>query len=150
MSSAPQVGIVGLNAFLRDMKRLSIDTSPLNPALRAAGRAAATPIAEVARSTIPRDSGDLSGDVRVTASRTGAAVRMGRSSIPYAGWVEFGGTRRAPRVSERDYNARGRYLFPAADNLSSQAARLYADALGPALDAFAWSNTTNDPGSVHD
>ena len=148
MAQAPQVAIVGLKALLRDVKKLAANNGDLNKALSAAGRHAAEPIAAVARSSLPQGSGRLAGDVRVTASRSGAAVRMGRSNLRYAGWVEFGGTRRVPHTSTRAYDPRGRYLFPAAIQLAPVAARLYSDATQAALDNFDWTNSGTS--TVHD
>lgn len=145
MAAQAQVQVVGLRALNRDLKRMTGDTGPLYKALAAAGRAAAEPVAAVTRSTLPQVSGRLAGDVRVTASRSGAAVRMGRSSLRYAGWVEFGGHRKTPHQSFRDFNPRGRYLFPAAVQLASVAARRYTDATNRALEQFPWTNTGGDP-----
>ena len=145
MAQAPQVAIVGLKALLRDVKKLTANNGDLNQALSAAGRHAVEPIASQARSALPQDSGRLAGDVRVTASRSGAAVRMGRSNLRYAGWVEFGGTRRVPHVSTRDYDPRGRYLFPAAIQLAAIAAERYSVATQAALDNFDWTNTGSSP-----
>jgi hypothetical protein len=143
--AAPVVDVVGLKAFSRDVKKLGEAGGPLDAAMRAAGRLAATPVAEAARSAIPHVTGTLAGDVRVTASRSGAAVRMGRKPVPYAGPVEFGGY-----PAGREYNARGRYLFPAADRLATTAGDLYSTAVGKALDDFGWTNATADPEAVRD
>jgi hypothetical protein len=144
---APTVAVVGMAALRRDITRLCADGGPLNKALSAAARTGAEPVAAAARSALPQVSGRLAGDVRVTASRTGAAVRMGRTSLRYAGWVEFGGRRRVPHDSVRPYDPRGRYLFPHAVQLASVSARLYAAGAQKAIDGFAW---TNPAGTVHD
>jgi hypothetical protein len=154
--AAPQVQVVGLRALNRDLQRLTDDRGPLNKLMAQAGRTAAEPVAAATRSALPQGdrpgelTGRLAGDVRVTASRSGASVRMGRSSIRYAGWVEFGGTRRTPHRSSRDYNPRGRYLFPNAVQLAARSARLYSDAVTRAFDNYPWTNTGTDPGGVHD
>ena len=145
MAQAPQVAIVGMKALNRDLGRLCGQRGPLNKALAAAGRAAAEPVAAATRSRLPQVSGRLAGDVRVTATRSGAAVRMGRANLRYAGWVEFGGRRRVPHQSQRDYDSRGRYLFPAALNLAGQVAQRYSTATQTAIDAFGWTNTGSDP-----
>jgi hypothetical protein len=150
MAATAEVGVVGLTALNRDLKRLAADTGPLNKAMADAGRRAVEPIAVFARSTLPQVSGRLAGDVRVTASRSGAAVRMGRASIRYAGWVEFGGHRMVPWESQRDYQPLGRYLFPAARQLAAVAAADYSAAVTAALNGFDWTNSHADPGSVHD
>jgi hypothetical protein len=150
MAQAPQVAVVGLRALNRDLGRIVADRGPLNKAMAAAGRAAAEPVAAMARSALPHASGRLAGDVRVTASRSGAAVRMGRKTLPYAGWVEFGGTRRKPHDSARLFVRAGRYLFPAAAQLAPVAARLYSDATTAAFANYRWTNRGDNPGGVHD
>lgn len=139
------VSVVGVKALLRDLARAGEPTGPIADALKAAGRAAATPVAATTEASLPYVTGTLSGDVRVTATRTGAAVRMGRSTIPYAGPVEFGGY-----PGDRPYLPQGRYLFPAAQRLAQTAAQTYSDYLQAAFDAMPWTNTTTDPGGVHD
>ena len=143
--TAPAVNVVGLRAFNRDMGKMAGPNGPLLKAMQAAARAAVEPVAAATRSSLPQASGRLAGDVRVTATRTGAAVRMGRSSLRYAGWVEFGGHRRAPHESSRDYDSRGRYLFPNAIQLAASSARLYSDAITKAFNDFHWSNTDDTP-----
>jgi hypothetical protein len=59
--------------------------------------------------------------------------------------VEFGGHRRAPHESSRDYDSRGRYLFPNAIQLGAVSARLYSDAITKAFNDFHWSNTDDTP-----
>jgi hypothetical protein len=145
VATAPTVGVVGLKAFTRDWAKLTSDTGPLYKALAAAGRKAADPVAAATRATLPQDTGRLAGDVRASGTRSGAAVRMGRSSIRYAGWVEFGGTRKVPHRSTRDYNPRGRYLFPAAVSLASMSADLYSAATGQLLAHFQWTNQGANP-----
>jgi hypothetical protein len=146
-ATTPTVGIVGMRALVRDIARLAEDTSgPLLEAFKAAGRTAAEPVASRTRSSLPHVSGALSGDVRITSARTGASVRMGRSSIPYAGPVEFGWP-----AHNREYIAGGRYLFPAAAGLAERVVELYSDAMSKVFaTAGVWENTTDDPEAVHD
>jgi hypothetical protein len=150
--AAPVISIVGMRALRRDIKRQTDEqSSALYTAIKRAGRQAAEPVAALTRANLPHVTGRLAGDVRVTASRTGAAVRMGRKSVPYAGWVEFGGTRKRPHLSEREYVRTGRYLFPAARGLAERSAQLYAEGLERVLGAGAtWTNTTVNPAQVHD
>jgi hypothetical protein len=150
MAAAPQVGVIGLRALQRDLTRLCADQGDINRAFAQAGRQAVEPIGAAAKAAFPQDTGRLAGDVRVTASRSGAAVRVGRSSLRYAGWVEFGGRRRAPHETARPYDPRGRYLFPAALQLAPRAAQTYADALTRTLDSFGWTNTSPAGDSIHD
>jgi hypothetical protein len=146
----PVVAMVGLNALKRDLVKAAQDRGIINAAFSKAGTQAMQPIAGVVRGALPHVTGRLAGDVRVTASRSGGTLRMGRASIRYAGWVEFGGRRRAPFESSRDYTPNGRYLFPAARRLAGEASQLYTVALQQAIGAIPWTNTTNDGGAVHD
>ena len=138
--------MVGLKALRKDIDRLATEQGgQVARALVDAGRAAAEPVAAAARQSLPRDTGTLAGDVRVSATRTGAAVRMGRKAVPYAGPVEFGGW-----PEGREFEAGGRYLFPAAAHLAEVAASVYAVGVQRALDAFNWTNDTDNAGAVHD
>jgi hypothetical protein len=146
MAQAPEVQVVGLRALMRDLARAANpDAGALLDAMKKAGRTAVEPVAAAVQSTVPKASGALSGSVRVSATRTGAAVRMGRASVPYAGPVDFGGW-----PDDREYIAGGRYLFPAAEGLAPKSAQLYNDGMQRALDSFNWTNTTSDGAAVHD
>jgi hypothetical protein len=152
------VAVIGAKTLFKDLERFGADTGPLAKAFAAAGKKAVAPIADAVRGRLPvsdRDDkwtvpGQLAGDVRTNATRTGATVRMGRARIAYAGWIEFGGTRKRPHAAHRDYFKGGQYMFPAASALTSAAADTYAAAAQQALDAFDWTNTTSDGSGVHD
>jgi hypothetical protein len=151
MAQAPVVQVAGLRALVKDMKALGAPAGPLLKQMQQAAKSAGEPVAAMTRATLPQVSGQLAGTVRVTATRTGASVRMGSSSIRYAGWIEFGGTRRAPHESMRDYQSNGRYLFLAARAEVGQVTALYEAAVTKALNAYRWSNEeTTNGGSVHD
>jgi hypothetical protein len=145
MAQTPTVALAGYKALMRDIVALSGPQGELTKAMVAAGRSAAEPVAEAARAALPHVSGRLAGDVRVSASRSGAGVRMGRASLRYAGPVDFGGY-----PGERPYIRDGRYLFPAAVREAPAAARAFEIAATAALASYHWTNTTTDPGGVHD
>jgi hypothetical protein len=159
--AAPLVEVVGLRALMKDLKAAGDDrSSSLIKEMQQAGKVAMQPIADAARGTVPHDTGrvhaeakgpTLEQDIRVTASRTGAAVRMGRKGkLEYAGWIEFGGVRHRPHTSERAFVKDGRFLFPAARGLTQTAKRLYEDGVARAFDHYHWTNTSADPESAHD
>jgi len=148
--AAPTVALVGLRAMQRDLVKAAADTGALNTAFKAAGKAAAQPVYAAAKSALPQDTGRLAGDLRIGATKSGASIRMGRSSVRYAGWVEFGGHRKAPHESSRDYDSRGRFLFPSAVSLAGTVPGLYSTALQKALDGLPWTNETASPASIHD
>ncbi len=146
MAAAPTVEVVGLKALARDLAKASDPRAgEVLGYMKRAGVQAANPVADATRSSLPHDTGSLSGDVRVSANRTGATIRMGRKSIPYAGWVEFGGTRHRPHTTSRPFIADGRYLFPAARQLQSEVASLYSDAIGDAFAHLSWTNPGDQP-----
>jgi hypothetical protein len=158
----PVVAIVGAKAFRADLRRASEDVqSPMYAALKAAGMSVAAPLVSTERESLPVSDVDanewhrvgwLAESVRAYATRTGAGVRVGFPSGPvYAGWVEFGGARRDPHLSRREFVKDGRYLFPAAQSQGPAAAEAYQAAMQRVLNASVlWTNTGDDPGSVHD
>jgi hypothetical protein len=150
VAQAPAVAVVGLNALRRDLARMTSNTGALNKAFQRAGATVAEPVAATARASVPQSSGRLGGTIRVRRMRSGAGVAMGTASARYAGWVEFGGHRRAPHASAREYRPLGRYLFPAGLSFASTGAQAYTSALNAALDGFDWTNETNDPTAVRD
>ena len=146
MAAPPQVGIVGVKALVRDLKRIGDpQTGALLKDMREAGRAAITPVANEARSRVPQLTGGLAGSVRVSATRTGASVRMGSKKVLYAGPVEFGGY-----PAGREFVATGRYLFPAARDLAPAAARDYEAAINATFARYPWTNGGNQPEGIHD
>jgi hypothetical protein len=148
--AAPVIGLVGMRALRKDIKRQTDNTaSQLYNGIKAAGRLAASPVAAATRDALPRATGRLAGDVRVSATRTGASVRMGRATVPYAGYIDFGGN--LPRGQSRPYIPTGRFLFPAARALAARAAADYSRALSTVLASPAiWTNDTANEGAVHD
>lgn len=65
-------------------------------------------VASMVRSRQPHRSGALAASVDAAPGEKGASLSLG-GSLPYAGWIEFGGTRGRP------YVATGRTLFPTAE-----------------------------------
>ncbi|HSS11146.1 MAG TPA: HK97 gp10 family phage protein [Acidimicrobiales bacterium] len=135
--AAPTVAIEGLKALRRDLIKLGEDD--MVKAFVAAGQKVAEPLAGTIRSVLPSDSGDLAGTVRAAKIRTGAALRVGSKAVPYAGWVEFGGTRSRPHFSTRPFIKDGRYIFPAARQAGPGAAQAYSDEVERIIDSFRWT-----------
>jgi hypothetical protein len=150
-AQAPQVGVVGLRALNRDIKRATDNSGPIYAVMAQAGRMAAQPVADQTRSSLPQvetsehPAGTMAADVRISATRSGAKVSMGRKSLPYAGPLEFGGWPHG-----RQFIANGRYLFPAAVSLASTSAQLYESAIESGFASFPWTNTTSEGAAVHD
>lgn len=102
-------GVAALVAHAKTLERRIAAQAPRafdGPARKAA---AAT------RARIPRRSGRMAASVQTGTSPNGVWVGYA-DTVPYAGWIDFGGDRRGGRgaVASRAYIAAGRYLFPAA------------------------------------
>jgi len=147
-----QVAVIGMAALRRDINKLADNqSSRLYNEIKKAGKEAAEPVAARARADYPHGpSGNLSASVRTSGTKTGAAVRAGsKAKAPYAGWIDFGGSR--PDTSTRQFVQAGRYLFPAAAGLASRAAELYSAALERTFsDPSVWTNTSDDGSKVRD
>ena len=139
---ADAVTVVGVDALAADFVKLCAKTGPLNKALADAGVAALNPVAAATRSAVPQDSGRLAGDVKVDATWSGAVVRMGSPSIRYAGFVDFGGTRKAPHASTRPYLTQGRFMWPHALDVAGKAGPVVEAATTKALAAYNWTQAT--------
>jgi hypothetical protein len=143
---AAAVQIVGLRAMMRDLATMSDPIGgALLKAMREAGKEAVQPVADAVRNALPSKTGTLRGTVRVSSTRTGATLRVGRKTIPYAGPVDFGGY-----PGQREFLREGRYLYPTMQAHQAQVVREYEAAIGRAVDHFPWTNYTNDPKAVHD
>jgi phage gpG-like protein len=111
----PAIKVVGFDELVsgsEDLTRRIVKSSP---------RAMKTAVDEVgapmARGSVPVVSGDLRGSITTGAGvgrNYGTAFLGMGEGLPYAGWIEFGGTR------GRSYIPKGRYLGPAADRATSQ------------------------------
>jgi hypothetical protein len=152
----PLVTIVGAKALRHDVNRLVDDISgPLYKAMAQAGYDAVQPIVARTRADLPVSAraetvthrpGRLAASVRASRIRTGGVVRMGSARVPWAGWVEFGGTRHRPHESYRPIVKTGRYLWPAARDLAPRAAADYAAALTKIFASpDVWTNTGSQP-----
>ena len=79
-----------------------------------AARDAAESVQGKARSAVPHRSGRLAASITVETTDDDAALV---SSVPYAGWIEYGGSRGRPYVSS------GRYVGPSAQGAEDLMAR---------------------------
>jgi hypothetical protein len=132
VAAKPLVQVIGADAARRDLIRFA--GQPAIDAFVAAGVAVAEPVAARARAKLPKGpTKRLSGSVRVARIRTGAALRFGGGSIPYAGPVEFGGWPRG-----RPFIAGGRYVFPTALGMAPAAADQYSQRLDYAINRYPW------------
>lgn len=79
-------------------------------------KAIAERLAARVRAKMPRRSGRAAGSVRGGATMRTAYVEHGKSSVPYVGWLDFGGTLRPAggrhNTIHRPVVDGGRYLYP--------------------------------------
>lgn len=112
------VRVEGLREFRRDLRRMD---KALPVALRGELLKIGHKVAERAQSKMPVVTGRARGSVRAGVSGTNAYVAIGKKSVPYAAWLDFGGTLR-PTGHRRNTIRRqplrmGRYLYPAVEEM---------------------------------
>src|SRR5262245_50903992 len=98
-------------------------------------RSVADQVATIVRSRVPRRSGRLAGSVVSDQADEGALVGMG-DGVPYAGWIEFGGTRGRPYVPT------GRYLYPTASDAAPLLQRAGEQVAHDEIRRMAWPPVT--------
>lgn len=111
-----KVKVEGFREFRAALK--AVDTA-LPKELRKGLNEVANLVAEEAATRVPVRSGALQSSIRPMSTSNEGRVVMGKNSVPYAGWIEFGGTI-SPRGTPvtRPFLRNGRFLFVAADDLA--------------------------------
>jgi phage gpG-like protein len=94
-------------------------------------RDAAAALVAATRGRVPKDSGRLAASVGAVTLPDGAAVTFG-AGIPYAGWIEYGGTRGRP------YVAAGRYLGAGVDRAAADYGRRTQTATDAEIGRLPW------------
>ena len=99
-------------------------------------------VADAVSARVPRLTGALAASV--SAEREDERVFVGygdEDEVPYAGWIEFGGTRfgRGAGIAERPYIDRGRYLYPAAFNAEPMLVAAGAEVADDEIGRFSWA-----------
>jgi hypothetical protein len=86
------------------------------------------------RTAVPHVTGRLADSIAGHADPQihGATLGIGGPGVPYAGWIEFGGTR------GRDYIPRGRYLYPIAFAAGSEVKREATISTTNEIKGFRW------------
>ena len=130
MSEGVEVRVVGFEQLVEGSTRLVGKIE--DAAGRALERETAAQAASNVRARVPHLTGALAGSVVTGSDQRGSAwVGIG-AGVPYAGWIEFGGTRGRPYIGE------GRYLFPTALAAEPQAVVVASTAAEREIGAFAW------------
>jgi hypothetical protein len=116
MSDVGTARIEGLREFASAVRKLDNETA--KRMRRELKQEVAEPVAQRIRSNVPVRSGNWRKAIRGGATNKGAHIVWGRSKVPYAGWMEFGGglpskqRRSGPPRVRRDREPEGRYVFP--------------------------------------
>lgn len=121
--------IIGADEAFRDLKEVA---GKINSAAVAEALQQARHLVPLVQAKVPKVTGRLRASLAaaLTTNRDGAiAGYNGRA--PYAGWIEFGGSKGRP------YAAEGRYLYPTAEEANVTAA--LEDAAERTIGAFSWS-----------
>jgi phage gpG-like protein len=100
---------------------------------------AAGSAASAARGRVPRVSGRLASSLHTGVSRDAAWLGFG-DGVPYAGWIEFGGSRTGNRgaTADRAYVPEGRFLYPAARDTEAMVASSAERAARDEIGAMRW------------
>lgn len=107
------VKVEGLRELRKSLKAANTDFADL----KAAGLEAAQPVLKESKTLVPVLSGALEQTLRASGQATGAVVRAGYKSVPYAGVIHFGAPARniAPRP----------FLYDALDRRQSEVVAIY-------------------------
>jgi hypothetical protein len=133
--SGGRVDLVGLDAANRALRDWSRD---LGPAVEQELAGFASTLARTVASTVPVLTGTLKGSVEVAElgpSEDGVGVAMG-AGIPYAGWIEYGGTRGRPATPQ------GRYLGTTAVAAETRFLDAVATAADKTVRGYPWPKAT--------
>lgn len=82
--------VEGLTQVVRALQQMGVDVDDLKGAFSKI----ADDAAQAAASFAPRKSGRLAGDIRGNRAKSKAVVTAGRSSVPYAGPINYGWPKR--------------------------------------------------------
>ena len=124
MSKQPTIKVEGLADLSKALRKLTDKEIPKG--LQRLNKELAVRIASKAATKVPVRSGKLKRSVKGLGQQRGAAIKMGTAKLPYAGWIEFGGTINfATRDTTRDrpFVKEGRYLYPTVDAERAHIAR---------------------------
>lgn len=124
-----QVTFVGSEQAFADMRRWADQVAP---AVAKEIGPFAERVAQSVAGRVPYLTGQLADSVETVDDDDGVSVAMG-DDVPYAGWIEFGGSRGRPYVSE------GRYLYPTALEAQDEFAQAAADVAASTAERFSWS-----------
>jgi phage gpG-like protein len=129
MAAKPvEVNVDGVPQLIAGTRRL---VKQIDDAARRRFLAVADHTAGIVSAKVPHRSGRLAASLAIQPTNRSALLRMGQG-VPYAGWIEFGGSRGRPFVK------RGRYLYPTALDSTDMAVAAALYAADQEIGGFAW------------
>ncbi|MBO0743672.1 MAG: HK97 gp10 family phage protein [Candidatus Dormibacteraeota bacterium] len=132
MADELDVQVHGLTELNRGARRLFDN---IDQGAGAAFGSVADQVATMVRGRVPRLTGRLASSVVSDQADDAAQVAMG-DGVPYAGWIEFGGTRGRPYIDQ------GRYLYPTAQAAAPLLARAGETVARDKIRSMAWPTPT--------
>ena len=130
MASGESVEMVGEQQAMADLKRWA---EQLGPDVTTGTRSFAETLAAQVTGQQPVLTGALAASVKVVPDEGGNAISLGEG-LPYAGWIEFGGSR------GRDLVPDGRTVYPTALRQQTQFADQLDTAVTQSINRFHWSS----------
>lgn len=123
------VDVEGMAQALSDIRRW---TDQLSEDLPRNERMFADLVRSQVADKVPVLTGTLAGSTEVIPEPNGFGVGIGEG-VPYAGWIEYGGSR------GRDLVSQGRYLYPTALENEPQFQQVAERAATTSISEFHWS-----------
>lgn len=118
------VRVDGLKELRRALGR--VDPS-LQKTLRGRLKTIGDKVAAKTRARMPKRSGRAAGSVKSGVSGNNAYVQGGRKTVPYYGWLDWGGTLKPTGgrrgTQHRPRVAKGRYMYPVIDEMRPEITR---------------------------
>lgn len=127
--SDSRVEFVGADQAMADLRRWG---DQLAPAVAKAAVPFGQRVADLIAGRVPHLTGQLAGSVTSTQADDGVEVGYD-GSVPYDGWIEFGGGHGRPYIPE------GRYVYPTASEAADEFAQVAADAATDTVGRFSWA-----------
>jgi len=97
----PEVGVVGLRKFIKQLEALGVDVTDLKAAWQRVGNI----VVQEAKGNVHSISGALAGSIRPSMAKGGSTIRAGSAKVPYAGVIHFGWPRRNIEANQYLYDA---------------------------------------------
>lgn len=142
----PGAGDLVRTTWVKDFGQFQRDLARIEPHMRDEFRDAIRPVAaEVVanvKTSMPHRTGAAAGSVRSSVTNKGAYVKEGNRSVPYVGWLDFGGTLkptgRRRGTQYRSVFREGRYLYPTIMRMRPKIAEAAAWAVEMSARAAGW------------